>query len=91
MNTEEKNAKAENQAAVSSSLSMKLQILFLSPFWFFSTSPSRKTWEEFKSGLIKHECKYDFSKPCYDNGKYYKCEHLGCNIVEVRNEDGSWC
>jgi hypothetical protein len=82
---------ALNKADVSSSLFYKIQLILLSPFWLLSTSPSRKSWKEFKNGLIKHECKYDYSKPSYDTGKHYKCEHLGCNIVSVRNEDGSWC
>ena len=72
--------------------SSKFYFILLSPFWFLSTSPTKKTWKEFKSAFIEHTCKYDFSKPCYDGTfKHYKCKHLGCNIVEVQNEDGSWC
>jgi len=91
------NASDETQShaflvgAVGSSLFHKIEIILLSPFWFFSISPTRKTWKEFKSGLIKHICKYDYSRPNYDMGKHYKCEHLGCNIVSVKNEDGSLC
>lgn len=90
-NSNKADNKALSQTSVSGSFLWKLKIVLLSPFWFFSTSPTRKTWKEFKSGLIKHQCKYDYSKPCYDNGKHYKCEHIGCNIVSVKNEDGSWC
>jgi hypothetical protein len=69
----------------------KLKVILLTPFWLLSTSPSRKTWAEFKSGLIDHVCSYDYSKPSFEGGKHYRCNHLGCNIVSVQNEDGTWC
>lgn len=81
----------ENKKEPLMSLSEKIQLILLTPFWLLSISPDKKTWAEFKSGLIKHKCTYDYSKPIYDkHGRYYKCEHLGCNIVSVKNEDGSW-
>lgn len=62
-----------------------------SSFWLLSTSQTRKTCNQFTNGLIKHDCTFDFSNPCYDNGKHYKCNHFGCNIVSIKNEDGTWC
>ena len=79
-----------SKTAVSSSFSLKLQIFFLSPLWFFSTSVTRKSWAEFKSGLIKHNCEFDYSQKNHNDGKYYKCKHFGCNIISMKNEDGTW-
>lgn len=69
-----------------------IKIIFFTPFWILSTSDTRKSWLEFKSGLIKHDCSYDYSKPYRDDfGKYYSCKHVGCNVISLQNEDGSWC
>ena len=69
-----------------------LRIIFFTPFWILSTSETRKSWLEFKSGLIKHDCSYDYSKSNRDEfGKYYSCNHVGCNVISLQNEDGSWC
>lgn len=52
----------------------------------------KKSWSEFKGGLIKHECEFD-----YDNihepekyGGYAKCKHYGCNTVTVQSLSGDW-
>lgn len=64
----------------------KIQLILLTPFWVFSTSPSRKTWEEFKSGLIKHKCDFDYKNPQITyKYPYYKCKHFGCNIVTYKH------
>ncbi len=79
-----------NKTETTKNLSYKIRLIFYTPFWFLSTSPDRKTWAEFKSGLIKHECKFDYENPKFDKFKYYKCKHFGCNIISTKNEDGSW-
>ncbi len=73
-----------------------VQLILLTPLWASRVSDERKTWEEFKGGLISHKHEFDFENPSYDNavyktGKHYKCKHLGCNLVEVKNPDGTWC
>ncbi len=53
----------------------------------------RKPWAEFKNGLIKHNCKYDYNKLVTPNNTefgHYECLHTGCTLVGVRHEDGVW-
>lgn len=73
-----------------------VQLIFLTPFWLSHDPRESKPWAAFKSGLIKHKHEFDFDHPSYDNevtkrGKHYKCKHFGCNLVEVKNPDGTWC
>lgn len=76
----------------------KVQYVILAPLWVLSESPTKKSWSEYKYGLIEHEHEYDFDKPEYDSidlldggevlSKYYKCKHHGCNIVSVAEKNG---
>lgn len=72
-------------------------ILFLGPFWYFSKSPDKLTWVEFKSGLVKHKCEFDYDNPKFFSNekisitKYYKCKRPGCNVGSMKEKDGSWC
>ncbi len=69
----------------------RIKIFLVSPFWLFSLSPTKKSWKEFANGLISHKCEYDYENPVTDNyGKYYCCKHYGCNIVSLKNEDGTY-
>jgi hypothetical protein len=69
-----------------------IKIILFTPFWILSTGKTKKGWLEFKSGLIKHNCSYDYSKSNIDEfGKYYSCTHLGCNVISLQNQDESWC
>jgi hypothetical protein len=72
-----------------------LQIILVTPFWFFSLSPTKKSWKEFKYGMISHKCEYDYDKPIVEKrGGYehthFDCKHYGCNIVSVTDEDGNF-
>lgn len=72
-------------------------IILISPIWFLSWWPNKKSWSDFKSGFIKHKCEFDYDNPSYlntdyiKNAKYYRCKHLGCNIGSIKEKDGSWC
>ena len=69
-----------------------LKLLLITPLWFFYRSKSKKTWPEFKSGLIEHEHQWDYKNTVYEKGhKHYPCKHLGCNYISVYEEDGSLC
>lgn len=69
-----------------------LHLILVFPLWFFYRSPSKKNWEEFKAGLIKHEHKWNYNEPVYEKGhKHYPCKHLGCNYITVYEPDGSLC
>lgn len=73
-----------------------LTLVFCTPFWVLWDGNKVK-WSEFESRCITHKCEYDFDNPVYDRpdmhnkGKHYVCKHYGCNIIEVRNQDGTWC
>lgn len=72
-----------------------IQLILVTPFWFFSLSPTKKSWKEFKYGLISHKCEYDYDKPIVEkHGGYehthFDCKHYGCNIVGVTDEDGKF-
>lgn len=73
----------------------KVGVFLLAPLWATSTSPTRKLWDEFKHGLIKHKCVFDYNNPVkspppYEKYEYFKCKHYGCNIVSMTNEDGTY-
>ena len=68
-------------ANVPTSLIWKFKVLFTSVFWLLSTSETKKTWNEFYYGLIKHDCDYDYTKLEGDKYKHHSCKHYGCNIV----------
>lgn len=62
-----------------------IRLIILAPFWLIC--PDRKTWPEFKSGLIKHKCDFDGGEVQIEQyrGRLYgfrKCKHFGCNMVE---------
>lgn len=70
------------------------RLFFLTPFWFLSPSEERKSWEEFKNGLIDHKCKYDLDKPIKsEDSDYYffECLHTGCNIVAPDKSNCTEC
>jgi hypothetical protein len=58
-----------------------IQLVLLTPIWFFYRGSQKKHWAEFKSGLMKHEHYWDYSKPITSGINYYPCKHLGCNYV----------
>lgn len=62
----------------------------LTPFWLLYPG-DRKTWDEFRNGLVKHKCEYDYDDLRIDKlGGHYCCKHYGCTIITMRNKDGSW-
>ena len=62
----------------------KVRVVLLSVFWATSTSPTRKSWSEFKHGLIKHKCEWDYDNPQVDQySTWVCCKHHGCNMVHV--------
>ena len=76
-----------------------IKVMFWAPFWAFSFSPTKKTWLEFKAGLINHKHDYDYDKPVYEKyiyegslyeSKHYACKHYGCTIINMREKDGTW-
>lgn len=72
-----------------------IQLILITPFWFFSLSSTKKSWKEFKYGLISHKCEYDYDKPIVEkSGGYehthFNCKHYGCNIVGVTDENGKF-
>lgn len=67
------------------------RLCLTAPFWFLSISPDKKNWEEFKSGMINHKCTFNYSKPLIEQSyKYWACEHFGCNIVTMKDQNGNW-
>jgi len=78
----------------------KVKLFLMSILWATSTSPTRKSWSEFKYGLISHEHEFDHDNPVNEkstlpNGqkiisKHYPCKHYGCNTVSVTELDGSF-
>ena len=72
----------------------ELKIILLAPFWFVRPQEDRKTWEEFKNGLIDHKCKYDLDKPILDNDSgycHFECLHTGCNIISMDRSNCTDC
>lgn len=72
-----------------------LQIIFVTPLWFFSLSPTKKSWKEFKYGLISHKCEFDYDNPVTEKhdsyiSTHFNCKHYGCNIVSHRDENGNF-
>lgn len=70
-----------------------IELILVTPFWFLSLSTTKKSWKQFKYGLIKHKCEYDYDKPIVEkHGKYehthFDCKHYGCNIVGVTDAEG---
>ena len=62
----------------------KVRIVVLLPFWLTSMSETKKSWSEFKHGLIKHECEWDYDNPDQDQfAAWASCKHHGCNMVHV--------
>jgi hypothetical protein len=77
-------------ANVPTSLIWKLKVLFTTPLWLLSTSDTKKSWNEFYYGLIKHDCDYDYTKLEGDKYKHHPCKHYGCNIVSIKDKNGNW-
>lgn len=65
-------------------------LMLITPMWFINTSPTRKTWAEMKSGLIKHDHEWDYENPVGSTEyPYYKCKHFGCNMcTSILEKDG---
>jgi hypothetical protein len=60
-----------------------IKIFLLCPIWVLRISPNKKTWEEFKYGLINHKCDFDYEKLVPDEKyKYHPCKHFGCGIIK---------
>lgn len=58
-------------------------IIFLSPLWLINANPIRKSWSEFKGGLISHKCEWS-EKLEYDSKykwHYRSCIHHGCFVI----------
>jgi len=78
----------------------KIEVVLLFPLWFTSSSPTRKSWSEFKAGLIKHKHEFDYENSYindeYKNHhrselfEYAKCKHYGCNTVTTKDFEGNW-
>jgi len=72
-----------------------LQMILVTPLWFFSLSPTKKSWKEFKYGMISHKCEYDYDNPVTEKhdsylSTHFNCKHYGCNIVSHRDENGNF-
>ena len=77
-------------ATVPTSLMWKIKVLLTSVFWLLSTSDSKKSWDEFYYGLIKHDHEFDYTKLEGDKYKHAPCKHYGCNLVTAQDEKGKW-
>lgn len=67
----------------------KLKVILFFPVWLLHDSPKKKSWKEFKYGLITHKCDFDRSKPdVHEYGTYWDCRHYGCNMCTTLTEDG---
>ena len=77
-------------ANVPTSFIWKLKVILTAPLWLLSKSDSKKSWNEFYYGLIKHDCDYDYTKLEGNKYKHYPCKHYGCNIVSVQDKNGNW-
>lgn len=66
-----------------------VRLILCTPFWILHVSPTKKSWNEFKSGLINHEHQFE-EEPyvielwVYDNVHVHACKHFGCNLVDPR-------
>lgn len=70
-----------------------LRVIVLSPLWllYINEKGSKKSWKQFKYGLIKHKCEFDYNNPETDkHGSYYPCKNYGCNIVTTRDINGKF-
>lgn len=65
-----------------------IQLILLSPLWYLSRGPARKSWSDFKSGLRPHVCSFNYDPTERSPGMYWHCSHPGCNITKIREEDG---
>jgi len=61
-----------------------IDLYIMTPFWYMSVSPTRKSWVEFKNGLISH--KHEWSEEKRFDARYgwcYRsCKHTGCFVID---------
>ncbi len=48
----------------------------------------KKSWKEFKNGLISHKHQYDYDNLMGKDANWYECKHTGCNMVTIFEENG---
>jgi len=66
----------------------RVRVVLYSPIWFFYESLTKKSWEEFKHGLITHKCEFDRStyEALDENLRLYSCKHFGCNMADIEDD-----
>lgn len=66
------------------SIGYYIKLFLLTPIWWINMNENRKSYTEFKNGLIDHKC--DFHGEAINHEKYSwqytKCKHTGCNIID---------
>ncbi len=58
-----------------------VQLILITPFWAMRISPEKKSWKEFKNGLIIHKHEYDYENQRPGGTRYFNectCKHTGC-------------
>jgi len=63
----------------------RVKVVLYTIFWITSFSSTKKTWSEYKYGLIKHEHVWDTENPEIDQfSTCFPCKHHGCNFIDLK-------
>jgi hypothetical protein len=66
-----------------------IKLCILLPFWLGAENP--KSWGDFKSSMVPHECEYDYENKITEGRfSHYECKHKGCTIVTMKDKNGDW-
>ncbi len=70
----------------------KISMFFGLIMYYLLRTKDGKNLEEFKNGMIKHKCEYDFAVYGYYEGhkNNHKCKHYGCNFITMKEENGEY-
>ena len=70
----------------------KIRMFFGLIMYYLLRTKDSKNLEEFKSGMIKHQCEYDYEIMGYTDGResHHNCKHYGCNFVTAEDINGNW-
>jgi hypothetical protein len=80
----EKAREAFHHSGMKNTFWNKLRVFNATNNWINSNDPNKKSWFEFKNGMVKHthvfneDSEIDYSYGC----KLYKCIHVGCFVYD---------